>query len=82
MTTKYAVLRGRLRPGPDALDLAVATVTHTFKCKGKDKWVVTKLTAKNPCSPGGVPHVGWRHRFVVVSEADRNVLLGGRWWRV
>ena len=29
----------------------VATVTHTFKRKG-DKWFVTKLTAKNPCSPG------------------------------
>jgi hypothetical protein len=29
----------------------VATVTHTFKRRGK-KWFVTKLTAKNPCPPG------------------------------
>ena len=30
----------------------VATVTHTFKRKGADKWVVTKLTAKNRCPRG------------------------------
>lgn len=29
----------------------VASVTHTFKRKGK-KWYVTKLTAKNPCPRG------------------------------
>jgi hypothetical protein len=31
---------------------AVATVTQTFQRKGKDKWVVTRLTAKNPCPAG------------------------------
>ena len=29
----------------------LATVTHTFK-RNANKWVVTKLTAKNPCDSG------------------------------